>query len=447
MSSTLVADHPRIPARPAAPARGRRRGTRALVAFLLVVALALRVGLVLATPGYHPTWDARDYDALGRRVAATGQFGRPGLKVPDLGRPPGYPFFLAGVDIVTGSELKPGPSPARWEAERLAGALVGTVTVALIGLLAGRLWGRRAGLLALGAGALWLPLALVGATLLTEGLFVALELGAILCALRARGSPRRLAWLAGAGALAGLTALVHDDGVVLVVPIALAAWDRARRGRAALAGPAVVAGVFMLVLAPWTVRNVDAGHAFVPVSAHAGGTLAGVFNGAARHAPRGAAIWLPAARVPELAPILRANPEGPRRDSALLGAAIGYLDAHPAYAAEVVGVHTLRMLGFDFGITQFDFPMSRGTALSHTRIGTAWLWLLLLPALLGLGTAAARRAPRWLWSVPVLLWAATVLFSGGLRFRAPLDPFLVLGLALAADAALRRWPKGSGLTA
>jgi hypothetical protein len=60
---------------------------------------------------------------------------------------------------------------------------------------------------------------------------------------------------------------------------------------------------------------------------------------------------------------------------------------------------------------------------------------------LGLLTRRARRAPLWLWLIPVAL-SSTLFVTSFMRFRAALDPFFVLlaaaALATAADAVAAR---------
>jgi hypothetical protein len=59
-------------------------------------------------------------------------------------------------------------------------------------------------------------------------------------------------------------------------------------------------------------------------------------------------------------------------------------------------------------------------------------FLLVLPlALAGAVGGAARRAPRWFWLTPVLLFASVVFIVGETRMRAPVDAFVVLLAALA----------------
>ena len=53
-------------------------------------------------------------------------------------------------------------------------------------------------------------------------------------------------------------------------------------------------------------------------------------------------------------------------------------------------------------------------------------------AIIGAFTHAARRVPRALWTVPLLLWASIApVTTGTPRFRAALEPFVILPAALA----------------
>jgi hypothetical protein len=70
----------------------------------------------------------------------------------------------------------------------------------------------------------------------------------------------------------------------------------------------------------------------------------------------------------------------------------------------------------------------------------AWeLWAVMLLAVVGLASGAARRAPTMLLALPVLLWLATVTIQSETpRFRAPLDPFFLIVAALGAATCFAR---------
>jgi 4-amino-4-deoxy-L-arabinose transferase-like glycosyltransferase len=91
------------------------------------------------------------------------------------------------------------------------------------------------------------------------GLFMTLgALSLWLCARGLRGDRR--AFVLG-GVVVGLAALARSDGVLLGIPFALAfAWDLLRRGNRRIIGWTAgisCAALFVLVMAPWLVRQLD----------------------------------------------------------------------------------------------------------------------------------------------------------------------------------------------
>src|SRR5436190_21080085 len=93
-------------------------------------------------------------------------------------------------------------------------------------LVADRLWGRRVAYTSAGIAAVYPPLVLMNAGLLTEPLFIVLELGMLLAVLAARraGPRRALALAAAAGVLCGLAALTRANGALLAIPAAIGLW-------------------------------------------------------------------------------------------------------------------------------------------------------------------------------------------------------------------------------
>jgi hypothetical protein len=78
-----------------------------------------------------------------------------------------------------------------------------------------------------------------------------------------------------------LAALTHQNGLLLLVPLGLAAWQATRRSRFGvhrLAAPAVLVLVAVLTISPWTVRNALVLHSFIPISDQAVETVFGTYN-------------------------------------------------------------------------------------------------------------------------------------------------------------------------
>ena len=385
---------------------------RLLVAAILALALTLRLGLAVLHDPPPATGDAADYARHAAALADRGSYPESGIAPsggPTAFRPPGYPLFLAAVYEVGGRD----------DAPRVVGAVVGTVAVALLGLCALWLFGASTALAAMALAAVFPPLIMVSVAQLSEGLFIALVLGALACALAARRD-ERAAWIVAAGALAGLAALTRTNGLVILVPLLLAVPRR----RLVLLAAALV------VIAPWSIRNSTTFDTFVPTTTQAGFTLAGAYNEVAKEDDRFPAAWRPPTFY---------LPVGDDSDEAELerhfrSEAIDFAASHPLYVPEVVFWATVRMLGLA------DAEVEKLSA-REAGVGNRWValnrystWLLLVLAVVG---AIVARSPPWLWLFPLLLWLSVAIAIGATRYRTPVDPFLIL---LAAGAVTStRW--------
>jgi 4-amino-4-deoxy-L-arabinose transferase-like glycosyltransferase len=269
-------------------------------------------------------------------------------------------------------------------------------------------------------------------------------LAAVAAAIEARRSECRLRWAAAVGVLLGLCALTRTNAILLVVPLAFAVWTGRpwHRPRALLPPGLVVVGM-LLTVAPWTVRNALVVHRFVPISSEVGYTLAGAYNQASRADRHWPAVWKEAEHgaSPEYQPLVFYASVNRWSEvefgDRLLNAALADIRADPGYMLDVAWWNAIRM----FHLGELDFAVAN---LRDTGIPAFPAWLEIIGfyplgvlALAGLATRRARRAPGWLWLVPVCL-AATLLVTGFIRFRAGIDPFLVMAAALALAALSER---------
>jgi hypothetical protein len=217
----------------------------------------------------------------------------------------------------------------------------------------------------------------------------------------------------------------------------------------------------VLTISPWTARNWVVMDAFVPVSTEGGHTLAGAYNGTVEGYPLEERVWQPPWSLPDFAryywrPAFRQaaleNPKPPGRtprswrtgvpepelDRRLSEDGRDYVLGHPGYVA--------RKAAFN-AATLFELRGPSGTRLSFEEqaVGSGWarrlaIWgfyPVLVLAIAGAFTARARRAPKWLWVVPIVFLPA-VFIDSLTRFRAPIDPFLIMLAALALDALADR---------
>lgn len=239
----------------------------------LLVAAALGLALRLAFGfGYWTdqvlTRDEREYLSLARGLAAGRGFVYDaevlsGTQDP-FGRAPGYPAFLA---LVGGGRAV---TPSVPSSVKIAQSVVGAAGVLMLGLLAGRLAGVRAGQGAAFIGAVYPPLVWVASYAWSEAIAWPLGLLIVWWFDRAIASTDPRAWRTAAvtGLLTGLTILVRPS-MLLFVPFAIAwlAWKRRWTSAAALG---LATG---LVLLPWTVRNTIEHQRFVLVATEGGVTF------------------------------------------------------------------------------------------------------------------------------------------------------------------------------
>jgi hypothetical protein len=413
------------------------------VGAVLALAVVVRLGFVAATPDYRPDHDDRNYDWLAQNIARSGAYPKAGGADgprPTAFRPPAYPYALGAVYRAGGARM--AEPRRRWEAARRAQAVVGALTVALLGLLATKLWGRTRGLLAMAAAAVYPPLVLVQGSLVSEVLFVPLVLAAMLAALAHRRSPRGLRWAAAAGVLAGLATLTRTNAPVLLLPLALAVWTgRPRWSRRALSAPAALVLAAVLTVVPWTVRNAVVMGELIPLATQTGPALAGTFNSTSLADHENPGAWRLLRGVPEYRDLYlrRGELRETEMDRMMRARVRAYVAEHPEAVVRVGYWNLVRMLELGGRDRTRMAAGTIGIRPSHADVGAYAFLAAGTLALLGALTAAARRTPMWVWLVPLLL-VASVLFvnTETPRFRVPVDPFVLMLAALAVAAGCER---------
>ena len=397
----------------------------------------LRIAAVGLDSGYKPGNDAFEYDYYARSIAAGDGYPQTGYLLqggPTAIRGPGYPYLLGGTYALSGDSLAVG---------RLLGAALGALSVLLLYLIAKRVWGRRVGLLAAALAAVFPPLVLLSRDLVSETLFIPLELGAVLCVLNFRRSGGALRWAAAAGALCGLAALTRNTGLALILPIALGVWTLRPHWRpASLAAPLVLLICGAIVIAPWVVRDAAEFGRFVPVTTSGGIAAAGTYNEASYRDSASHGAWRDPQIVPEFTPLFVT----PGRDEAAVDAILRrdaqeFAWEHPGYVAETSAWNLLRL----FEVAGGSVVDAHGRTVEDRGIGSAdpageriGLAIVAVLALLGaIAMARSRRrapdrppriphGPLFLWLIPILMILVAMPIAGLPRYRLPADPFLLI---------------------
>jgi len=381
---------------------------------LFAVALLLRLLHVLAmraSPYFeNPVIDAATYDDAARSIAT-------GHGHPDVvfWQPPGYAYFLSLIYTLAGMG---------YLAPRIVQAFLGAASVVLTAWIGARFFGRRVGLIAGYAAALYGLLIYYDGELLTPTLTIALQLAAVTAAVLAR-ERRSLALWVGSGVLIGLASVVTAPSLVMGAVLAVAAG---RRAWAVALGAAIA-------IAPVTWRNLQRGHELVPISWNAGINL---YIGNNPRYDETVAIrpdlhWKRFVLEPR-----RAGVHG-------AGAASGYFVAKVLRYAASDPLGFLRLQGKKLYLLIAGNEIPRNQEIYPARAyspvlrvllwkvpGLAFPFGLLLPlAVLGLAVGS-RRAPLPAAIVGAYAMAILAFFITA-RYRVPLVPFL---LVFAAEGVL-----------
>lgn len=204
----------------------------------------------LLDPLYHDRWASRlaAGDWLGGEV---------------FFRAPLYPYFLGLIYRIAGhSYLIP----------RIIQAGIGALSCGILAAIGCRIFGRRIGLGAAGAAALYGLFIYFEGELLIVPLFIFLCLASLWSLLLVEERPNRGRWLLS-GMLLGLAAIARPN--ILLFACLLPLWAlvvvRRRIGAArALRGIAILAVGISVVVAPVAVRNWVVGRDFVPIASQGG---------------------------------------------------------------------------------------------------------------------------------------------------------------------------------
>lgn len=422
------------------------------LAVAMVAGLTARL-VYVATVARHLALigDSRTYHLLAQVLADGDGYVRPrellswGLHVPTAEFPPLHPFVLALADLV-GITSPTG--------HRVVGALIGTGTILLIGLLGRRIAGPRAGLLAAGLAALSPVLIGNDTSLQAEGLFMFLLAGSLLAIHVAMGGRPRPVQLVVVGLLLGLTALTRSEAVLLV-PVAgvLIGWPRATAGgsqhdqatlRARPLAPTarafgLVAAGAAVLLGAWAVRSSVELGGVVLTSTNSGTLVAGSNCDPVYHGPQ-KGLWL--LQCVEAVDITGVEGDELGRTRRWISAGTRYTRDHLSEVPGVAVVRALRTWGLWDPSGQVNIESFEGRNRDwHTFAHRAHLVTLAFAVggFVVLGRWRQRRDLALLLAPVVLSVLVSMASWGNTRLRAGADVALVVGAAVALEAVVRRW--------
>lgn len=401
------------------------RRERLLVLAAMAAGVAVVVLYVVATRSHALRGDEIFYDETARFWAdgklwwGTAPFGE---AHPTAWKPPLYPALVGTLYAIVGE------SPARVEYVQ---ALLAAVAVALTWLFARRLFGPTAAVVAAWVVALF-PLAFEYYGLLfPEALAIPLTLLALWLLIDRDPTPKLAL---AAGAVIGVGLLVRPTSMFLFAGV-LAAFVVGAGWRRGAALTAVAVGAAVLVVAPWTVRNYAEHDGLIPISVQ-DGAVYGTFNAEAAEDDYAWRAFL--ADPPDV--LAERDPDVSEAElrSEMQEFALDYIGDNPESVPKaffwngVVRFWDLRAPGSALDEVEFQ-----GRSRTVRAIGLGMYYLLLPLAALALWRLRGRRAV--LMPVLAIAVAASLTFTvlGGTRYRAPLEPLLVV---LAASLVATRRP-------
>lgn len=388
-----------------------------MMSFIVFVALVVRlVAVPLAhAHGYYMS-DERQYVNMAHRVLDGKGFVSDNGELSTIA--PLYIFMLAGIFKVFGPSLV---------VPHVLGCILGTIMVILIALLSLYVFKNESvALMAAGVAAIYPSFVIYSGLLVTETLYVALFLSSFLIAYRMMdktniGFGLLLGLVSG---LATLTRAVFFGFFPFL--LLLTWWVRKRVSKSGIKDLLIASIVWCLLLAPWTIRNYDVHHTFIPVSTGGGKVLLTGNNPFAPQSWRAGGFeeWTREEAAKRGVPSLNALSEV-ELFSIYKDIALDYMVSHP-FATFLLAIqkahifwvypvaNTASNIPVQLLVTSADFLLYLGAAIG---LATCWQYRQrLLPIFVGI----------------VFFFAVQVVFHAEARFRLPLVPFLCLLFGYAA---------------
>jgi 4-amino-4-deoxy-L-arabinose transferase-like glycosyltransferase len=326
--------------------------------------------------------------------------------------------------------------------QRMVTVVCGIATVAIIGVVARRVAGDRAGLIAAAIAAVYPNLWISDGLVMSESvscLVVALAMWALL--VWADKPTLRGAVLVGVAI--GLGTLARSEVILFLPAAAIVMWVVGRRAGLFRHWLPVLAatGVVVALLLPWMIFNLVRFEKPILLTTNEGGALLGANCDDAYFGPSQGG-WSLLCLVndpgnnPDEDPSMRAARQ--RRE------ALSYARAHLSTLPKV----ELQRIGRSLDLFALG-DMVRGDVGEERERWAAWAGIVsfwLLAPMAAIGARVIRRRDRAVLLIPVMIaLVTTVVIYGGHRIRSTAEPSIVIMAAIAIDhwTARRDQPQGS----
>ncbi len=407
---------------------------------------------VTAARNYVPIYDANLYNIIAQNLLDKHCYCLHGL-YPTVSRAPLWPWIISSIYFFTG--------PQSFYA-RLFYCFLGSGTCLFIYRFTSDLFGRRIALCTGVIAATYTGLFLYDGWLYTESLYTFCVTGFAYSLFRLQhttpgtrpiGRTRLSAfwraikehqWAILCGLFIGAASLTRPNGLLLIGLVCLWALILIRAHlkpwREMIGNALLITGIAILLVAPWTYRNYLVTQAFVPVETGMGEVLLGSYNDVvADPASVRYGFWRP--------PNGARNHDDlgytPADDTIDTEKALAWMRAHLTEVASLMGLHVINMwqpYTYSHGLPIEEYPGRLSSRFIGMIIPLESIPIFLLAAF-GLFFTWKQRKKELL--VIYLVVAATivqnVVFYGMMRFRAPIEPLLVILTGGALWWLISRW--------
>jgi 4-amino-4-deoxy-L-arabinose transferase-like glycosyltransferase len=388
---------------------------------------------------YYPLHDSAFYQGIGFNLLKEHCFCLESY-ITTVYRTPLWPFIIAGLSIVFG--------PSDYFA-RLFLSVIGSGTCVLIYLFARDLFGWRIGVLAGVIAAIYPELYIYDGWLYTESLFTFLLFAVCYGLNRLQRTPQmkwRL-WII-CGILLGLLSLTRPNGMLVIglfiIWAIIMAWQKLLSWRLTAKGALATTLLALVIIAPWTVRNYLVSHTFIPVAIGDGTVLIGAYNDkvltTTTYAGGPFGTWIkplesnPAVARPYPLHTCAAACEV-AREAAYENAAIQWIRNHLSLMPHLLKLHFVNMWRpdtYETDLPTVRFPQQQSTQLVLHMMKTFPIYAIILAGLGFVVTLRRWRELLFIYFMILMTIAECVIYYGIPRFRAPIEPMLIL---LAAGTA------------
>ena len=387
-----------------------------ILGWTVLLAFLVRVVFIAVFGGeFALTGDAGSYDLIAKNILDFGVFSKNSNLTPTALRTPIYPIFLAGSYAMFGRNFL---------VVQILQCVLSAATVWLLFEIAKRSYGRNVAYIALVISSVYPSFAFYASRLVTETLFVFFLVLCSLCFIVFRKNGSFFWWIGFC--LSFSLGMMLRPVLIFFVPFLVFDVVRLYRNNfkryATLLGTMVL--VFFMLDAPWIIRNYQRFGEIVPFTTGGGYAFYGGNNPENQRNVLARGAWVDSNIVPDLQELYQRNEV--ERDRIFYARGFNFLQQNVAF----IPAH----LYYKF----MNFWSLNGETKMKT-IALVCSYGVLLPFFLfglGLGirrTLKTRDESFVFLSMIVAFNLAALVFYGSIRFRFPIEPFIILFSALGIE--------------